>query len=426
MAKKGTPITFLTPGKKAPSLKTTITKPQNVFLENLSPMYMRSISSPAGSQLSEVITSVLSPKAEAKPEVIQPTVETSASKCASLKIRKEEGPKADIKHRNNLDLDEIESQIIPDKLSKVEDAENFLSTYEGYDVLSEFDLQPAGFTSGNRHSGVVVEGNKRRYTTSFCSSSSGDESVIAQSRSSLCDGCSSSTCNSSISLPVADKIQVAPNGDCSSTAKQQLDMTDVRIEALLDSHLTFEDLEPSRVLPKSQEAHGSLQLKDDLHQLSLSNEQMVFLLLRMVLSRYKQLTEDVCAEKKVNRSQRQSVACLIQAIVLLSRRVRSTSEQWRKTQLQLDLIKREHEGLRRHQRKIYIVVCVLLVFNLCNIQAVRHRILRIVKFFGVVENVRKINRFRKMVAENWRNIPSLLTDFWRIFIFRSSTRLKNT
>ncbi|XP_060606951.1 uncharacterized protein LOC132759234 [Ruditapes philippinarum] len=146
----------------------------------------------------------------------------------------------------------------------------------------------------------------------------------------------------------------------------------------------------------------------------------------MVLAKYKCLTDDIAREKRTSKSQRQSIAYLIQAVIFLSRRVKNTSDQWHKTQIQLQAIQTDYSRLRKQTRKIMAVCCVLVILNVCRIPPVKQRIIKIVKLFGFVENVRKINRMRKMVAENWRNIPSLLTDFWRIFIFRSTTKLKNS
>lgn len=250
-------MTFLTPGRKGPSLKTTVTKPKSFFLENISPVYKQSVVSPTGSNLSEILTSpFLSARAEAKPDIVfEPAIEKDESQ--GVQVHKRQGPKKNCESHEN-ELDEIEAQIIPGTLIKSKDSENPSSTI---DVLSEFDSQSLHHTRGNRNK--EIEGKGRRYTSSLCSNSSGDESLIAQSRSSLCDGCSSTTSNSLFSQPAVADL-VGPNGDSSANVFHPQELSDVRLEALLDAHLSLDGFDTSQNMhDKSHLEPDSLLSKDN-------------------------------------------------------------------------------------------------------------------------------------------------------------------
>lgn len=152
-----------------------------------------------------------------------------------------------------IDVNDVERQIIARKETDIEKPPHSLSDFrsncflnEGSDLQSkqaELDCSKGHYAqnsySGNHTTRSIGtdEGQRQRYTPSFCSSCSCDDSVTVQSRCSVCDGCSSSTCNSSYS----STEHMHSSGDCAENYFHPLEMSETKIENLLESHLSFDD-----------------------------------------------------------------------------------------------------------------------------------------------------------------------------------------
>ncbi|KAL4231422.1 hypothetical protein ACF0H5_008999 [Mactra antiquata] len=288
---------------------------------------------------------------------------------------------------------------------------------------------PASFSQLQTGSASISD-IQRSHTMSVCSNSSAEESLDGLSRSSFCDGCSCSnvpscSINNTPSTVSCDQTSEERSSICSLQSQVEENLSQWA-EELLETSMY--GLKTENTMPVTHRNHdedidcNQHQKKNCLKKLSLSNEQLIFIILRLILSKYKTLMINMEQGQKDSHSQRLTIACLIQAVVVLARRCRSSSQQWHKIQTDLKLLQIRHESLKKSQRKIYVVVCLLILFNVLNLSPVKRRLLSCFRFFGIVETIKKINRTRKMIADNWRNIPLLLTDFWRIFIFRSNIR----
>lgn len=270
----------------------------------------------------------------------------------------------------------------------------------------------------------------RTKTQSFCSTSSLDASPVI-SRCSFCDGCSSSSVDAATTKsvpPLAEQLRANLNEmlevGVPTSVEVPRDSIGSPCEAELDRLMSFSSLPPSTHHPymstlPSVCGDGPLLHSDK----SLSSDQLIFLLLRVQISRYRALMDDIREQKLMNKSQQKSIACLIQAVVILTKKVGNSKGQWSKLQCDIRKLQKEQMSSRRQLLRLKVSVCLLLLLNLLSYPAVRNRTLAVLQWFGIVRTVKSINRMRKMVAENWRSIPSMLTDFWRIFIFRSQLRM---
>lgn len=453
----GPKLHFLTPGKK-PQLKTSVTKPQNVFMDSLSPVLRRSISGASGttgnfdnvykagfekwtgmrdaSHLESKGTTVAD---QVRKDHVTPSyMEIDKDrKTAQTDLSVKKSGQRSVKNEFKTDhLAGIEVQVISEN-PVINDA-NYNSNSKDPTSMGQYLGQSSNFMPDMPATAVQTDQKNetetkkhRAYTSSYCSSCNSEDSVIAQSRCSVCDGCSSGTSCSIFSQTLStDAPKLDVEDESNMYSRSPLEMSPRKLEELLDAHMTYDQLSPNnwsqthvrRNLTASKD--GGVDALEN--RILPSKEQLTFLMLRMILANYKGLTESLASERKISKSQQRTITCLIQAVVLLSRKVKVTSEQFHKTQAELKQIQRRQTFLQSHQKKLYISICVLVVYNICSMGPVRDKLKSVLKFFGIVENMRKINRTRKMIAENWRNIPSLLTDFWRIFIFRSRPELKRS
>lgn len=264
-------MTFLTPGRQTPHLKTTVTRPQSVFMENLSPIYNQSISSPL--HLQDVYRSVLMSNVSMPPIDFITTNNTVTDEeiIANVKIgeqnsgvkcaRNSESVASDHQYVSEQGIDTIEAQIM--------DSSVLLSNNTKTHVDRDRFLELSSHVDGCHNKENATQRRPRAYTASFCSSCSADDSVIAQSRCSTCDGCSSTTCSSVFSQSSSTDVPRNGAGDCNDCFSHPLEMSMAKMEGLLDAHLSFDQLDPASLSIsseiKSRETGKRLKMEEDSH-----------------------------------------------------------------------------------------------------------------------------------------------------------------
>ncbi|XP_060606953.1 uncharacterized protein LOC132759236 [Ruditapes philippinarum] len=314
---KGSHLMFLTPDRKLPPLKTTFTRPQNVSLADLSPFYRQTrnpllqdsayspLTSPILSEVSKSNTDAKSGNCDEEYEhdtkndtgsfdgkvgletpferhlketYVGVTKTHDKQKENSETVKSYASNTLNEKHTldlNNesfkkMDIVGIEMQIIPENEVDVEKSPLSLSDFTSHSNVGEDRFQSKlcepesserqhghNSYSGNQTSRNIDsgEGRRRRYTPSFCSSCSCEDSMIAQSRCSVCDGCSTSTCNSSYSS--IEPSHARPSGESVENYFHPFEMSATKIDHLLDSHLSFEELDVGLLKSLSEEVNES-------------------------------------------------------------------------------------------------------------------------------------------------------------------------
>lgn len=208
-------VSYLTPSKRPPTLLTKVTKPEKINVEKLSPLFRSSSCVPVSLKLTDVCQSVLDTISRQETSQLHDTPLTT-QKNATIKGSKHEAnfrssPKVTVTSRSNRpttfqdrqmqtneihsesqkDLNQIESEIITSEGLLLEDLRTPVSEY-GVDEKNDRMSKSVPVPKQQQHRTSYVSDVQRSHSTSVCSSCSGEDSLAGLSRSSVCDGCSSS------------------------------------------------------------------------------------------------------------------------------------------------------------------------------------------------------------------------------------------
>ncbi|XP_052773086.1 uncharacterized protein LOC128211958 [Mya arenaria] len=252
----------------------------------------------------------------------------------------------------------------------------------------------------------------RPHKSSFNSGSSGDESVVAQSRCSMCDGCSSSPC--------------ASHYACTQTSFADSEFSDYHSLKWDDHNFQGDETVDSLLNDFIEISHERPGQKFLQTEVSTSGQHLIFLLIRILLVRYKQIVEEAKEHKTIAKSQKKTIVCLVQSVLLLVKRNQDTENRLERLRRELTQMRIQQTMFEKQQRKMYLCLSLVLGFHFLSLPPVKSRLSSLLNVFGFVKSAKKMNSFRQSVGQNWRNIPSLLTEFLRLFIFRSQLKTRTS
>lgn len=154
---------------------------------------------------------------------------------------------------------------------------------------------------------------------------------------------------------------------------------------------------------------------------SISQVQLMFYILKLQICKYGELKSEIEAQQLTLNCQSQSINRLVQYVMLLSVKLHQQTSSLDCLTAALRRQEAERQSTKRRQTVLIITVLGLVCIYVLLLETVQGKIAAFFRMFGITRQLKSLNRKRRMISEIWRDIPPLLTNFWRIFIFRGGT-----
>lgn len=151
---------------------------------------------------------------------------------------------------------------------------------------------------------------------------------------------------------------------------------------------------------------------------SFSEMQLMFYIIKLHANKYGELKSLIEAQNVSLTQQGQSIDSLVQCVTLLSVRLH---QQTSSLDCLTKLLKRQEVERRRRQTIVFTTMLGIVVICMLHQDSVQGKIAASLRMFGITRQLKSFRRTKRMVSEIWRDIPPLLTNFWRIFIFKGRT-----